>query len=396
MPGGICTDQSVAIRPVELHLLSLRLDFIGEAITRSQRYPGSAAMATGLLTLPRFSSDLTPPRSMLSPPGQSPIHGSPSQPLSPSSMRSPWIRLFKLFQSKNRQELDRSKNSSSSNSIKVGDNGASECDGRASPRKKDIKEEDAKVKRNIYRRPNSRAVFNQRLSPGGLTDASRNPGRRKSDPINDPPNEPSQVAPLPSEANSYRRPRSCSMPAVCHGQGLQRRMEKVKLDEMRKQTTFQEDISIVYYEEDEFNERLVQADEIDDIIDEASSSDEAGPSTPETRRSTTNLDEGTSVRPGECKSIDIPAHFSLGKTRRGLRIMMEIDESCVRRKTCVRAMSGGKTLVVLSYKPQSEGHLTEHKDVINLPVNIDPFSVKANMLKSGHLCIQAPLRKESI
>jgi hypothetical protein len=305
---------------------------------------------------------------MLAPP--SPVDPDPSS-LSPTSTRSPWIRLFKLFQSKNRQELQKS-------SLKVD----GEVDGRTSPRKRSG--DDGKP-RNIYRRPNSRAAFNQRLSPNHMSaaDAARKPGRRKSDPVNNEAPALPREATAPSlEPINYRRQRSCSMPAVCHPQGFRRRAEDIK-----KQTTFQEDISIVYYEEDELAERVVQSEDDEVTSDEVS--------TPETSRSTTELDKCVDVRPGDCKEIHIPPHFTLGKTRKGLRIMMEVDAGCVRRKTCVRAMSGGRTLVVLTYKEEQDV-LTEHKDVINLPVNIDPFSVKANMLRSGHLCIQAPLRKDSI
>ena len=88
---------------------------------------------------------------------------------------------------------------------------------------------------------------------------------------------------------------------------------------------------------------------------------------------------------------------STSSTRRGLRVMVELEDVFLGNKTTVKALSGGRTLMIVANSSVNASSMTGQKEIvdrIDLPVTIDPFAVKAKTPRSGHLCIEAPVRHQ--
>ena len=110
------------------------------------------------------------------------------------------------------------------------------------------------------------------------------------------------------------------------------------------------------------------------------------------------------------------AHESLIRRElRRLAVVVQIEETCIKQLTSVKAMSGGRTIIVVTHRPAGleattpggatnriYGHnqgsapsmvLVQHVDKLRLPVMIDPYSVKAHIHKDWTLKIEAPVRE---
>ncbi|ELU03801.1 hypothetical protein CAPTEDRAFT_199246 [Capitella teleta] len=82
--------------------------------------------------------------------------------------------------------------------------------------------------------------------------------------------------------------------------------------------------------------------------------------------------------------------------RKGLRIIVEIEDVFLGCKTTVKALSGGNTiLIVISSSTNNNpetGSSNESVERVHLPVTVDSFAVKARVPRPGQLIIEAPMR----
>ena len=79
-----------------------------------------------------------------------------------------------------------------------------------------------------------------------------------------------------------------------------------------------------------------------------------------------------------------------------LYLAIGVHEECVRARTTVKVMSGGYALIVIAYRNEldsgagrEKSHLHQYAKRIALPVAIDPYAVKACVHKDGHLTVEA-------
>lgn len=77
------------------------------------------------------------------------------------------------------------------------------------------------------------------------------------------------------------------------------------------------------------------------------------------------------------------------------KISVPVGTGFVRNRTNVKAMTGGKKLIISGFKtaktPNGEEYLHQYNDKLSLPHPIDAFAVKATMSREGVLKISAPL-----
>ncbi len=78
-----------------------------------------------------------------------------------------------------------------------------------------------------------------------------------------------------------------------------------------------------------------------------------------------------------------------------LKIFLPITKGFLRNKTSVKAMSGGKKLIVIAYKCEiddsGQEYLHQYVEKLHLPHPIDAYCVRATMDKDGNLKIDAPM-----
>ena len=77
-----------------------------------------------------------------------------------------------------------------------------------------------------------------------------------------------------------------------------------------------------------------------------------------------------------------------------LKLFVPILAGFVRNRTSVKAMSGGKKLIIIAYKLETDRsgkeYLHQYLEKLHLPHPIDAYSVRATMDKDGNLKIDAP------
>ncbi|KAK2153980.1 hypothetical protein LSH36_280g03017 [Paralvinella palmiformis] len=106
----------------------------------------------------------------------------------------------------------------------------------------------------------------------------------------------------------------------------------------------------------------------------------------------TNPDIGASTNLIHCVESNIaPNEDAQGRTYRRLHIKLAIDGSCARDKTAVKALSGGKAVIVHLYlrDPDNDDREEHLESKLPLPLQVDPYSVKARVHKDGFLTISA-------
>ena len=78
-----------------------------------------------------------------------------------------------------------------------------------------------------------------------------------------------------------------------------------------------------------------------------------------------------------------------------LKLFVPISLGFVRNRTSVKAMSGGKKLIIIAYKIEidhnGKEYLHQYLEKLHLPHPIDAYSVRATMDKDGNLKIDAPM-----
>ncbi len=78
-----------------------------------------------------------------------------------------------------------------------------------------------------------------------------------------------------------------------------------------------------------------------------------------------------------------------------LKLFVPISAGFVRNRTSVKAMSGGKKLIIIAYKVEidrsGKEYLHQYLEKLHLPHPIDAYSVRATMDKDGNLKIDAPM-----
>ena len=96
-----------------------------------------------------------------------------------------------------------------------------------------------------------------------------------------------------------------------------------------------------------------------------------------------------------CDISDCPYTDVKGR-QKGLKLMVTLDDSCVKERTTVRALSGGTSLILVLYRNEaSDGGsaiVQQQLNPVPLPQAVDPYRVKAQLHKTGELEINAPLR----
>ena len=77
------------------------------------------------------------------------------------------------------------------------------------------------------------------------------------------------------------------------------------------------------------------------------------------------------------------------------KITVPIGNGFIRNRTNVKAMTGGKKLIITGFKPATtdsgEEYMHQYNDKLSLPHCIDAFAVKATMSREGTLKISAPI-----
>ncbi|KAK2157383.1 hypothetical protein LSH36_193g13045 [Paralvinella palmiformis] len=91
----------------------------------------------------------------------------------------------------------------------------------------------------------------------------------------------------------------------------------------------------------------------------------------------------------------IPCIDGKGNKGRLLRLNIRANVNCVRERTLVKALSGGGALIVHLFQNEAQDGgsaiLRRHVKKMSLPVNIDPYRVRAHVHKDGQLTIEAPV-----
>ena len=81
--------------------------------------------------------------------------------------------------------------------------------------------------------------------------------------------------------------------------------------------------------------------------------------------------------------------------RKKMLLTMKVGQDCIREKTLVKAMSGGRRLIIMTYRydTSEDGEKTLHQFVerMTLPCLIDAFAVRANVDSEMILTIEAPV-----
>jgi len=77
------------------------------------------------------------------------------------------------------------------------------------------------------------------------------------------------------------------------------------------------------------------------------------------------------------------------------KITVPIGDGFIRNRTNVKAMTGGKKLIISGFKQaisdSGEEYMHQYNDKLSLPHSIDAFAVKATMSREGTLKISAPI-----
>ena len=81
------------------------------------------------------------------------------------------------------------------------------------------------------------------------------------------------------------------------------------------------------------------------------------------------------------------------------KISVPIGHGFIRNRTNVKAMTGGKKLIITGFKmaktENGEEYMHQFNDKLSLPHAIDAFAVKATMSREGTLKISAPIISSS-
>lgn len=77
------------------------------------------------------------------------------------------------------------------------------------------------------------------------------------------------------------------------------------------------------------------------------------------------------------------------------KITVPLGSDFIRNRTNVKAMTGGKKLIVTGFKQakteEGEEYFHQYNDKLSLPHTIDAYAVKATMDREGNLKITAPI-----
>lgn len=80
------------------------------------------------------------------------------------------------------------------------------------------------------------------------------------------------------------------------------------------------------------------------------------------------------------------------------KMYVPIGSEFIRNKTSVKALSGGRKLILMAYKlgetEDGENYLHQYIEKLHLPHSIDAYAVKATMDKEGNLKINAPIQDD--
>ena len=81
--------------------------------------------------------------------------------------------------------------------------------------------------------------------------------------------------------------------------------------------------------------------------------------------------------------------------RKKMMLTLRVGQECIREKTLVKAMSGGRRLIIMTYRHEetADGDKSLHQFVerMTLPCLIDAFAVRANVDADMVLTIEAPV-----
>lgn len=358
---------------------------------------------------------------------------SPTSP--PSSSRSSFKGLFRRL---------RSQSSSTSRGGHSDSEATNETRSHAAVRKTKSDGQEQTV-RNIYRRPSRRTKHKPQVSTmgelrrkqfAGVGDEWGTHEEHESDENGKGENEEaaskSDAHPASTQGRGsiLRRPRSKSVPSVPQSRKTERTRENSVSPRTvsQKQTSFCENVEVIYYDENATpvsnllsqNEKLKNNEEINNgyhccDINKNCLEGLHGPVMKHSRNESDVLGDDYSVitnpkKSWQQKSTETEAESTLiscslsgvvfhpksgGGPQRGIRLRIEIDNLCMRNRTKVKVLSGGTSVLVMTYKSESglgNDRIQENIERINLPVTIDPYSVKAQVKTNGMLLIEAPLR----
>ncbi|ELU16361.1 hypothetical protein CAPTEDRAFT_227779 [Capitella teleta] len=305
------------------------------------------------------------------------------------------------------------------------------------------RESEERTVRNIYRRPSRRNRNKPKVSSVGelrrkqFAGTSRSEAWEDDDDADDDEQTPptkaaltftsSDTSSIARKSSILRRPRSKSMPAVSNRPKAPPK-EKKKPQKCQKQTSFRENVEVIYYDEHgtavsnlscmseklktSSNEDLFE-EEICDInkncleglhgpVQRSGDGDKSGGDVTgddvdeEPRRTVRRSEEETapSTLVSCCLSgVVVHPKSGAGRPLRGIRLKIEIDEQCIRTRTKVKVLSSGTSVLVMTYK-DVEGGVDQEETIerIDLPVVIDPYSVKAQVKTNGSLTVEAPIK----
>ncbi len=101
---------------------------------------------------------------------------------------------------------------------------------------------------------------------------------------------------------------------------------------------------------------------------------------------------------GPLSNIDVkivPYVDGNGANRKKVLVRLCTDETCIKDRTSVKALSGGTAVIVLVYQNEAtdggSAILHQHMERIALPAKVNPYQVKAQLHKTGILEINAPI-----
>lgn len=180
---------------------------------------------------------------------------------------------------------------------------------------------------------------------------------------------------------------------------------RVSTSSVRKSAHFKENVDVIYYDQQERPTSSAARDQ-EKLKDEKNS---AGNITERTSQIRCNLHpEGacnkemfknpdsdfekkivTSKPIFEGKEVNIVRDENGGFK---WKLFVPIGVDFIRNRTSVKALSGGKKLILMAYKfDKCEGGVHQYVERLSLPHPIDAYGVKATMDKDGNLKISAPL-----
>jgi hypothetical protein len=284
--------------------------------------------------------------------------------------------------------------------------------------------------RNIYRRPSRRNKGKPRVN--SVCELKRKQFARSSrsecweDDGDEVPAKPaltfttSDTSSIVRKSSILRRPRSKSVPAVSHRNRAP--VQEGGNKKCVKQTSFREDVEVIYYDEEgtPVSNLSCQSEKLKSSCEELELHNEdlcdinknclEGPNGPvvkhkeerEEKEEEAQKDEETRPRDIKgsatastlvsCCLSGVVVHPSDGgRPLRGICIKIEIDKDCIRNRTKVKVLSSGASVLVMTYK-EGRGDLEETIERIDLPVTIDPYSVKAQVKANGSLTVEAPIK----